>query len=301
MAFSSLRLPKTHKTNDLLELRSRIGQLPGVVAMAQLFEPLSDVLFCLKDLPGRYLWASSAFLRRTRVPHRTGLIGRRASELFPALLAAGYDQQDAAIFQGTQDMRDRLEMITDTDGGMGWYLTDKVRIRDPAGRTIALASASRDLRIPVDTHPGMTQLADAIATMRRDFAEPLRISRLAAASGMSLSKFERRMTAVLHLSPRQFLTRLRVEAAAERLRSTSQSLARIAVDCGFCDQATFSRQFKATTGMTGTRYRQLNRDAASREDPPQAPRPKPAARVRGEVETLDAANETPPAVPTAGR
>jgi AraC-like DNA-binding protein len=273
-------LPKTHKINDLLELRSRIGQLPGVVAMAQLFEPLSEVLFCLKDLQGRYLWANSAFLRRTRVPQRTELIGRRASEIFPALLAAGYDQQDAAIFHGTQDMRDRLEMITDTNGGIGWYLTDKVRIRDPAGHTIALASASRDLRIPVATHPGMAQLADAIATMRQNFAEPLRISQLAAASGMSLSKFERRMTAVLHLSPRQFLTRLRVEAAAERLRTTPQSLARIAVDCGFCDQPTFSRQFKATTGMTGSRYRQLNREASAGEEPPKDGRRRTAVRTQ---------------------
>lgn len=258
MVFSAERLPKKYKTGDFLKFRSLVADVPGAEAMAHLFEPLRGVLFCLKNRDGVYLWANQAFLRRTGIGERAELIGRRAKEVFPALLAAGYEQQDASIFASGKDMSDRLEMITNPDGRIGWYLTDKVRLRDRSGKVCALASTSRDLRAPVLGDPGMEHLFDSIEIMRRNFAEPLRIADLARASGMSLSKFERLMRSVFNLSPRQFLTSVRVEAAVERLRSTEDPLSQIALECGFCDQPTFSRQFKATTGLTASRYRALS-------------------------------------------
>lgn len=259
-------MPKKHKN------RAKVGsaepadahlrllaEVPGIEAMEQLFQRLSGVLFCVKDRAGRYLAVNDAFLRRARVSKRAELIGRTAREVFPALLATGYEQQDSRVFTEEREMQDRLEMITNPDGSIGWYLSHKVPVRDYHRRVVALAGISRDLHFPADGDPRLAQLAKAIERMRRDYAEPLRISHLAAETGLSLSQFERLMRSVLHLSPRQFLTQLRVEAAAERLRDSDRLLADIALDCGFCDQATFCRQFKATTGMTASQYRNLSR------------------------------------------
>jgi AraC family transcriptional regulator len=48
-----------------------------------------------------------------------------------------------------------------------------------------------------------------------------------------------------------------VEAAASLLRATSQPLNDIALECGFCDQPTFCRQFKAVTGIAPGAYRRM--------------------------------------------
>lgn len=240
--------------------RRLLSEAPGIEAMEQLFQRLGGVLFCVKDRAGRYLAVNDAFLRRARVSNREDLIGRTAREVFPALLATGYEQQDSRVFTQECEMQDRLEMITNRDGSIGWYLSHKVPVRNYHQRVVALAGVSRDLRLPATGDPRLKQLAKTIERMRRDFAEPLRIGHLATEAGLSLSKFERLMRTVLQVSPRQFLTRLRVEAAAEHLRDTDQALAEIAIDCGFCDQPTFCRQFKATTGMTGNQYRKLSRD-----------------------------------------
>lgn len=236
------------------------ARAPGVEAMERLLHSVRGVLFCTKDRERRYLCANEAFLSHVGINDKAQLLGRTAREIFPALHAAGYEQQDSAILNGGREMHDRLEMITRPGGAIGWYLSDKVAVRDLKGEIIGIASISRDLRIPANDDPRIAQLAKAITRMREDYAEPLRITELAKSTGMSLSKFERLMRSILAVSARQLLTRLRVEAAAEQLRSTDHALGDIALDCGFCDQPTFCRQFKTRTGMTASRYRELSRD-----------------------------------------
>lgn len=218
---------------------------------------VEDLVFCIKNRRGQYLGVNDAFLRRVRVTDRSQLLGRTARELFPALLAAGYEQQDAYVFSRGEEIRDRLEMLIHRDGSTGWYLADKVPIRDVTGEVIALAGTSRDLHAPTAADPRLGQLARAIERMRTDYASPLRIAELATEAGLSLSRFERLMHHILRVSPRQFLTRLRVEAAADQLRRGDRPLAEIALDCGFCDQPTFCRQFKDATGMSPSAYRKL--------------------------------------------
>ena len=250
-------MPKKHKNRSgrtILTHKQLLAEAPGVAAMERLFANLDGVLFCVKDCEGRYLSANDALLRRSRAD----LIGRTAKEVFPPLLAAGYEQQDTRVIERGEETHDRLEMITNPDGGIGWYLSDKVPIRNQQGEVIGIASSSRDLQSSADNDPRYAKLASVIDHMRAHYDEPLRIGELVAKTELSLSSFERLTRSLLKVSPRQYLTRIRVEAAAERLRDTDEPLGTIALDCGFCDQATFCRQFKAITGMTAGSYRRLS-------------------------------------------
>lgn len=67
---------------------------------------------------------------------------------------------------------------------------------------------------------------------------------LAKAVGMSRSAFAERFVRVVGEPPMRYLTRLRLHAAARRLRQTRDSLARIAFDVGYESEAAFSRAFK---------------------------------------------------------
>ncbi len=261
LAFTSSRMPILHKTPAATLRRELFQAVPGVAAMEALMESASDLIFCLKNRRGQYLGANAAFLRRTRVGTMDQLLGRTAREIFPSPLAVGYEHQDSQVFATGEPIHERLEMVTNADGTRGWYLSDKVPVRDASGVVVALAAISRDLRASAaDRRLG--PLARAVEHLRRDFALPLRIAALAAEAGLSLSRFERLMRAVLHVSPRQLLTRLRVEAAAQALRAGERSLAEIALACGFCDQPTFCRQFKAEMHVAPGRYRRENPDAA---------------------------------------
>lgn len=237
--------------------RDLFAGVPGLEVLERLMEGADDLVFCIKNRNGQYLAANDTFLRLTRLSSREQLLGRTAREVFPAPLAAGYEQQDAQVFRTGNEVRDRLETITHRDGTLGWYRADKVPVRDAAGQVIALAGVSRDLHIPATGDPRLGKLAAVVEKIRHDYAQPLRIAELAHRAGMSSSRMERLMKSVLRVSPRQLLTRQRVEAAAALLRTSRDSLNDIALNCGFCDQPTFCRQFKKVTGLAPGAFRRM--------------------------------------------
>jgi AraC-like DNA-binding protein len=74
-------------------------------------------------------------------------------------------------------------------------------------------------------------------------------------SSLSVYQYEQRMKRIFQVTAGQYITKTRIDAACELLRSTGQQIVDIAIECGFYDQSAFSRQFKATTGLTPSRYR----------------------------------------------
>ena len=249
--------PPTARTRSQRD--SILASAPGLEAAEALFDTIGDVLFCVKDRARRYVAANEAFLRRAGLRHRAELLGRTAREVFPAILAAGYEQQDDEVFSKGATVRDRLEMITQPDGGVGWFVSQKVPVKSASGEVIALAGISRDLHKPAARDSELGALAGVLDTLHRDCAEPLRIEALARKSGLSWSQFQRRVRSVTGLTPRQLLTKARVESAAQSLRTSEKSLSGIAFECGFYDQAAFSRQFRAATGLSPGEYRRTFR------------------------------------------
>ena len=244
--------------HDFDALRDDLYRLaPGLEATDSLFDSLDDVIYCVKNRERQYVSVNHAFVARVRLPNKAALLGRTARELFPMPLAAGFEQQDDTVFRTGKEIRDRLERVTNTKGESGWFLAHKVPVRDVQGTVVALAGISRDLGAPADENPGYAIVAGAIETIQRNYAQPLRIEDLARRAGMSTAQFDRRMRTIVHVSPRQFLTKTRLDAAAMALRETGAPLGDIALNCGFYDQAMFSRQFREATGLSPRQYREI--------------------------------------------
>ena len=254
------RMPAKRSPNQARSQRDSIlASAPGLEAAEALFDTIGDVLFCVKDRARRYVAANDAFIRRAGLRHRAELLGRTAREVFPAILAAGYEQQDDEVFSKGATVRDRLEMITQADGSVGWFVSQKVAVKSATGEVIALAGISRDLDTPASRGSELGALAGVLDTLHSDCAQPLRIEKLAKKSGLSWSQFQRRVRGITGLTPRQLLTKSRIEAAAQALRTSDAALSSVASDCGFYDQAAFSRQFRAATGLTPGEYRRAVR------------------------------------------
>jgi len=86
------------------------------------------------------------------------------------------------------------------------------------------------------------------------------IQSFAAKSGLTPVRFSRLIRRIFQLKPAQLLSQTRLQAAALRLRETTETVASIAHGCGFSDHSAFTRQFKATTGLTPLAYRRTARD-----------------------------------------
>src|SRR5271156_2799527 len=72
-------------------------------------------------------------------------------------------------------------------------------------------------------------------------------------------------------SPHGYVTRRRVERAQGLILTTKLPLGQIAVDCGFADQAHFTKLFRRLTGESPGEWRRVRADASLEGDPGREP------------------------------
>ena len=225
----------------------------------RLFAHLPDVVFCLKDRQRRYQAANPAFTARLGLKDPRKLLGRTAEDFFPEHLAAVYREQDLMVLETGREIIDHLELVTNRDGSLGWYLASKVPLHNAAGEIIGLASVSRDLGAPSSEDPDFPILQRLVGHIRGHLDDTLRPDDLARMSGLSPTQLDRRMRRVFGLSTSAFVRKTRIEHAAQLLATTATPIAEIALACGYGDQTAFTRQFHSTVGQPPAAWRENTR------------------------------------------
>ncbi len=221
-----------------------------------LYDLLVDVIFCMKDLHGRYVTVNRAFVRRTGRQSKREVIGRRANEVFSPTLAARYEEQDERVFTTGRQLRDELELICLQDGSLSWHVTTKLPVTDGRGPSIVgLVSLSRDLKTPSHDDAIIGSLTRLIDHIRCDLSITHRKDELAEVAGCSIPQLDRRMRNAFGIPVTKFILRERVDRAAELLLSTERSIADVGNETGFYDQADFTRRFGQLTGHTPAQFR----------------------------------------------
>ena len=98
-------------------------------------------------------------------------------------------------------------------------------------------------------------VAAAIAYLQRHLQESVRMDDLVKHVGFSRARMFDMFKAQTGLTPNDYLQRLRVEKAQERLRQTSLSVTDIGLECGFSSGQYFSTVFTRYTGVSPTDFR----------------------------------------------
>ena len=115
---------------------------------------------------------------------------------------------------------------------------------------LAHGVASAQKRLAPKGKLGSAQLRAAIDLAHERLADGISLDELAAASGYSLFQFARMFKATTGIAPHQFVLRLRLERAQRLLARDRQSVAEVAVACGFYDQAHLTNAFRKAFGHT---------------------------------------------------
>lgn len=232
-----------------------IAELDTPMVAERLFADVPDIVFCLKNRDGLYVSANAAFAERLGLRSVNLILGKRVDELFPAHLATTYQAQDDYVLQSGCEINDRLELVYNRNGVLGWHLARKIPLRGKNGDVMGLASISRDLLTLGDADLRFTGLAKVIDKIHLDFADDLKLAELAKLAQLSQTQLDRRMRKVFKITTSQFIRKTRIEAAARMLTESDKTIINIALDCGYSDQSAFTRQFKATVGMAPGLYR----------------------------------------------
>src|SRR5262249_28723539 len=99
------------------------------------------------------------------------------------------------------------------------------------------------------------QVGMALGAIHRDPARRWTIAELAREAGVSRSILAERFTYYLGEPPIAYLTRWRLQLAAELLRTSNNSVAEIAYKVGYESEASFNRAFKREFSSPPARFR----------------------------------------------
>ena len=236
-------------------LEKLVANLDRPFVCDDLFDAVPDTTFFVKDGAGRYLAANQVLAERTGFGRKEALLGLTADQVFPGALGRRIAEQDRAILASARSLKGELELHLYPSGREGWCLTWKEPLFDRARSVIGLVGLSRDLR-PANATPHETAaLSEALRFAQSRPGATTKVGDLAERANLSPFQFDQRIRALYGLSAGQWLTRLRIDAASERLRQSDAPIAEIAVDCGYADQTAFTRQFRKVVGLSPGAYR----------------------------------------------
>jgi len=236
-------------------LRARfVGALARPFLGDELFDRVPDTVFFLKDESGRYVAVNDTLVDRCGLRRKDELLGRTAREVFPAPLGDRFAEQDASVLGGGAPVHGQLELHLYPGGRQGWGLTWKEPLLGPEGRIVGLAGITRD--VPASPPGELAALARVLDHVRGHLDEKLRLADLARRAGLSVFQLDRRVRELFGISAGQYVTRARIEQACGLLRQTQRPIGEIALDCGYADQAAFTRQFRKSVGLTPKSYRE---------------------------------------------
>lgn len=99
-----------------------------------------------------------------------------------------------------------------------------------------------------------------------DLSHPWKVAEMAEKVNVSVSHLNRLFKAEFNLSPTQYLQELRLERAADLLKSSFLSIKQIRYCTGFSDKGVFIKKFKKKYGMLPLDYRNHSSKTAKPEN-----------------------------------
>ncbi|WP_156842988.1 helix-turn-helix domain-containing protein [Novosphingobium aquimarinum] len=91
--------------------------------------------------------------------------------------------------------------------------------------------------------------------MQRDFSTSISILDVACQCRLSLSHFVRAFSNTVGIAPYAWFVQKRMQHAEALLTGTQLPIVQIALECGFTDQAHFTKAFAKANGTTPARWR----------------------------------------------
>lgn len=167
----------------------------------------------------------------------------------------------ALVFGGSvSPLTDRHLDLTDLaslDAGILVGTIQAAMSPDPqssAAHQAALTAVEDQVRrfLPVDEE-GL--LVNAVVDWIREHPDVVRVAEVAAAFDLTERTLQRLITHRVGLTPKWLIQRRRLHDAVARIKAGTASLADLAADLGYADQAHFTQDFRTVTGLTPGRYR----------------------------------------------
>jgi AraC-like DNA-binding protein len=238
--------------------RAFLRRIGDVRPFQQLLDLLPDVAFFMKDRRGRFVMHNRRSCEYCRVASEAETLGKTDYDFFPAGRAKMYVEGDRKVMSSGVPIINAIAPAPEEEGSDRLIVYSKVPVKDRRGRIIGIAGIHREiegLRAPPKT---FGRLSRAVEILHERFAEPLSTRELADMARLSRSQFDRHFRRLFGTTPRDYLLRVRIDAACRLLANTDLKTTDVALKTGFYDHSHFSRSFCRIMGVSPTAYRRMH-------------------------------------------
>lgn len=132
------------------------------------------------------------------------------------------------------------------------------RQRLPGSLDLAMNALERSIILAGlfgESHPMDERVRRAVDWLASHLRDPFSLGVLARHCGLSVSRIAHLFREQVGVSPQKYVDELRLQRAAQLLRSTSLGIAEIAAETGYANAFYFSNRFRKMTGQSPTQYR----------------------------------------------
>lgn len=227
----------------------------GVAQLIQMFDLLPDTLFWIKDNQSRIIHANQVFLDNMGGKSLEQIIGLNDTEFAPMHIAEQFMFDDLKVISG-EAVTARLELNTTSTGATAWFSTSKRALKDAQGNIIGSYGVSKHLQRSSKLLSALDAVKEPVSFIQQHFRHPIYVEKLAHISHLSVSALERRFKKHLTMTPKQYITKVRLENAKKLLVETQLSISEVGYQSGFTEHSYFSKQFKALFGKRPSDFRQ---------------------------------------------
>lgn len=249
-------MPKTtNSPGDAAGLDTFLAEVSLDASLLGLLENLSGSLCFVKDRAGRIIYNTARWAHRHGFEDVSELMGKTDEQLTPGEMARSYTSDDEEIYRTGQPLVGKVELCVDELGLPGWHRTTKFPLRNREGKIVGIFGFSREDVTQSRLHSSSSGLAPALELLRSDLRAYPPAEKLAELCHLSVRQMQRRFTVSLGVSPREYWMKSRIRMACESIRTGEEKLASLAERLGFCDQSSFTAQFRRHTGVTPREYR----------------------------------------------
>ena len=221
----------------------------------ELFDCIENVSFFAKDCEGVLLAANKYLGNLYELNTEEELIGHTDFDVLPRRLAEKFRRDDLEIMEKGRPVKQIVELFLNRQGIPSWFMTSKYPICSDTGEVIGIMGIIQDYDVRRDLFAEEPMLREAMEHLHQHYSRKISIRSLAEICQLSLRQFERRFQARFSLTPQQYLIKLRIQEACEKLTNPNEPIGKIAVELGFYDQSSFTLQFKKQMGQTPYQYR----------------------------------------------
>lgn len=219
-----------------------------------LFDTIPEIQFWIKDVEGRYIKVNVGFLKNYMFLNDESIIGKTDFDLAPTYLAEQWVRDDKKVLAGVP-ISNRMELVGGYHQNILWHMTNKMPIYSDKGVVIGTSGTTRLIQNDQLVAGVFKELEEVIHFINDNFQKPIKNEDLAEMIFLSKSAFERKFKKIFKDSPQQYIKKLRINNACQLLLGTNESIVRIAIDCGLCDQSYLTKEFKQFLGKTPSEIR----------------------------------------------